>query len=84
VGGDPQKAGALFQEVIGQTKGRYLMAQVLYARYYATVTLDRALYEKTLKQVLATPASVWPEQRLANELARRRAARYLALADDLF
>jgi tetratricopeptide (TPR) repeat protein len=84
VGGDPDRARALFEEVIRQTRGRYLMAQVLYARYYATVTLDRALYEKTLKQVLATPGSVWPEQRLANELARRRAARYLAMADDLF
>src|SRR5262249_39993445 len=47
VGGDPDKAKALFEEVIRQTKGRYLMAQVLFARYYATVTLDRALYEKT-------------------------------------
>jgi hypothetical protein len=84
VGGDPEKAKTLFEEVIRQTNGRYLMAQVLFARYYATVTLDRALYEKTLKQVLATPGAVWPEQRLANELARRRAARYLAQADDLF
>jgi hypothetical protein len=84
VGGDPDRARALFEEVIRQTGGRYLMAQVLYARYYATVTLDRPLYEKTLKQVLATPGSIWPEQRLANELARRRAARYLSLADDLF
>jgi hypothetical protein len=84
VGGDPDRARALFEEVIRQTRGRYLMAQVFYARYYATVTLDRPLFEKTLKQVLATPGSVWPEQRLANELARRRAARYLAQADDLF
>jgi tetratricopeptide (TPR) repeat protein len=84
VGGDPDRARALFQEVMEKTRGRYLMAQVLYARYYATVTLDRPLFEKTLKQVLATPGSIWPEQRLANELARRRAARYLALADDLF
>jgi len=84
VGGDPDRARALFEEVIKQTHGRYLMAQVLYARYYATVTLDRPLFEKTLKQVLATPGSVWPEQRLANELALRRAGRYLALADELF
>jgi hypothetical protein len=84
VGGDPDRAHALFDEVIKATKGRYQMAQVMLARYYATVTLDRPLFEKTLKDVLATPASVWPEQRLANELAHRRAARYLAQADDLF
>jgi hypothetical protein len=84
VGGDPERAKALFDEVVTGTQGRYLMARVLMARYYATVVQDRALFEKTLKEVLATPGSVWPEQRLANELAHRRAARYLALADDLF
>jgi hypothetical protein len=84
VGGDPDRARQLFDEVIRGTQGRYLMAKVLYARYYATVTLDRPLYDKTLKEVLATPGSVWPEQRLANELAHRRAARYLAAAEDLF
>jgi hypothetical protein len=84
VGGDPDQAHLLFDQVIKATKGRYQMAQVMFARYYATITLDRPLFEKTLKDVLATPASVWPEQRLANELAHRRAARYLAQADDLF
>jgi hypothetical protein len=84
VGGDPDKAKRLFEEVERATGGKYLMSRVLFARYYATVTLDRALYEKTLAAVLATPASVWPEQRLANELARRRARRYLAEAESLF
>jgi hypothetical protein len=60
------------------------MGKVLYARYYATVVQDRDLYVRTLKEVLATPGSIWPEQRLANELARRRAARYLAQVDELF
>jgi hypothetical protein len=84
LGGDPDRARALFDEVVTGTQGRYLMAKVLMARYYATVTQDRALFEKTLKEVLATPGAIWPEQRLANELALRRARRYLAQADDLF
>ena len=84
VGGDPDRARALFDEVVAGTQGRYLMAKVLMARYYATVVQDRPLFEKTLKEVLATPGSIWPEQRLANELALRRAHRYLAQADDLF
>jgi hypothetical protein len=83
-GGDPDRGKKFFDLVISATHGKYLMAKVLYARYYATVTLDRDLYEKTLKEVLATPGSVWPEQRLANELARSRAARYLRDADELF
>jgi len=84
VGGDPERAKKLFEEVIAATGGRYLMAKVLYARFYGAVTLDRELFDAQLKNVLGTPASVWPEQRLANELARRRAARYVKQGDDLF
>ena len=37
-----------------------------------------------LKQVLETPPSVWPEQRLANEVAHRRARRYLSHEKEWF
>ena len=84
MGGDPVRSKKMFEEVIGATDGKYLMAKVLYARVYATVVQDRPLFEKTLKEVLDTPADVWPAQRLANELAKKRAARYLAQAEDLF
>lgn len=84
VGGKPERAKQMFAEAIAATDGKYLMGKVMYARYYATITLDRALFEETLHQVLATPPTVWPEERLANELAHRRAARYLKQADDLF
>jgi hypothetical protein len=84
VGGNPERSKQMFEEVIKATNGKFLMAKVLLARFYATVTQDRPLFEKTLNEVLATPSDVWPEQRLANELAKRRAARYLAQVEDLF
>ena len=84
MGGNPERSKQLFDEVIQATGGKYLMARVLYARYYATVTQDRALFEKTLKDVLGTPSNIWPEQRLANELAKRRAVRYLSRVEDYF
>jgi hypothetical protein len=84
MGGNPERSKQMFEEVITATGGRYLMARVLFARFYATVTQDRPLFEKTLKEVLATPVTIWPEQRLANTLAHRRAARYLAQVEDLF
>ncbi len=84
MGGNPEKAKQYFDEVIAATGGKFLMAKVMLARFYATVTLDRALFEKTLKEVLDTPASVMPEARLANELAHRRAQRYLDHAEDYF
>ena len=84
VGGNPARAKEMFDEVMHATGGKYLLAKVLFARFYATVTADRALFEATLKEVLATPSDVMPEQRLANELAHKRAARYLAQVEDLF
>ena len=40
-------------------------------------TNDRKFFHEQLKIVLETPPSVWPEQRLANEVAHRKARRYL-------
>lgn len=84
VGGDPEAARRYFDEAVAVTGGRYLMARVMKARHYAHAVQDRALFESTLKEVLNTPPTVMPEQRLANELARRRAARYLAHVEDYF
>jgi tetratricopeptide (TPR) repeat protein len=84
MGGDPELAKKYFDESIAATGGRYLLARVMMARTYAVVIQDRALFESTLKEVLSTPASVYPEFRLANELAKRRAKRYLDHVEDYF
>lgn len=85
MGGDPDRAKKMFEEAIAGTNGQYLMAKALYARFYATVAQDRPLFEKTLKEVLDANAAQLPaDLRLANELAKRRAARYLARAEDWF
>lgn len=84
MGGNPELSKQYFDEAIAATGGRYLMTKVMFARFYAVVMQDRALFESTLKEVIATPANVFPQQRLANELARRRAARYLAHVEDYF
>jgi tetratricopeptide (TPR) repeat protein len=84
MGGDPDAAKKYFDESMAATGGKYLLAKVIYARFYAVVIQDKALFEKTLKEVLDTPASVFPEFRLANELAKRRAKRYLAHVEDYF
>ncbi len=84
MGGDPDAAKRYFDEAITLTSGKFLLAKVLQARFYAVVMQDRALFEKILADVLATPAEVLPSARLPNELAKRRAVRYLKLAEDLF
>jgi len=55
-----------------------LMVEVMFARGVAVARKDPALFEATLRRVLAADVERWPERRLANELARRKARRYLA------
>jgi tetratricopeptide (TPR) repeat protein len=84
MGGDPDAAKKYFEEAIGYTGGKYLLIKVMMARFYAVVIQDRPLFEKTLKDVIATPSDIAPDWRLPNELAKLRAKRYLAHAEDYF
>ncbi|HET9619718.1 MAG TPA: TRAP transporter TatT component family protein, partial [Kofleriaceae bacterium] len=61
-----------------------LLVDVMFARGTAVARRDRALFEQTLRGVLAADVTRWPARRADNELARRKAARYLAAADRLF
>ena len=84
MGGNPELAKKYFDEAIANTGGKFLLIKVMFARFYAVVTQDRPLFESTLKEVLATPDDVLPEQRLANLIAKHRAQRYLAHAEEYF
>ena len=55
-----------------------LIADVMFARGAAVARKDRALFEATLRRVIATDVTRWPARRLGNELAVRKARRYLA------
>ena len=84
LGGDPMKAKQHLESAIEISDGKYLMAKFLLAKYYAAPVQDRELFEHILREILLAPANLFPEQRLANELARRRAERWLERADELF
>ena len=84
LGGDPAKADEHFQKAIEITEGKFLLAHVLRARRVAFRNKDRQMFHDTLVKVLETPPSIWPEQRLANEIAHRRARRYLKQEKELF
>lgn len=64
--------------------GRLLLARTLMGYRLGIMTNDRKFFHEQLKKVLETPPSVWPEQRLANEVAHRRARRYLSHEKELF
>ena len=84
LGGDPERGRREIERAMALTGGTFLMHKLILARVYAVAIGDRELFERVLREVVATPGSVMPAERLANEIARRRAARYLALVDELF
>ena len=73
-----------YKTSVAATNGKFLLIKVMMARSYAVTTQDRPLFEATLKAVLAAPSDLYPEQRLANEIAKRRAKRYLDHAEEYF
>jgi hypothetical protein len=89
-GGDPKRATEEFQAALAATAtkdypdGRMLLARVLWGYRVGLQTNDRKVFHDQLVKVLETPGSVWPEQRLANEVAHRRARRYLSREKQLF
>jgi hypothetical protein len=89
-GGDPDRAKAEFETALRITAdaqhpdGKMMLARVLLAYRVGMMTNDRKLFHDNLVKVLETDPAIWPEQRLANEVAQRRARRYLSHEKDLF
>jgi hypothetical protein len=84
LGGDPGKATEHFKTALALTGERFLLARVQYARRVGVMTQNRQLFHDELIKVLQTDPAIWPEQRLANEIAHRRARRYLSIEKELF
>ncbi len=83
-GGDLKKADFHFQQAMSYSQGKFLMAQIYYAQYYAKQRLDRDLFVKTLNQVLSTPADIEPNLTLINTLAHEKAKTLLNQVDEFF
>jgi hypothetical protein len=83
-GGKADVATAEFQQALQITGDKMLLPRVLWAYRVGLMTGDRKLFHEQLVKVLETDPAVWPEQRLANEVAHRRARRYLSHEKELF
>ena len=77
LGGKPEVADRHFKQALQYTDNKFLLIKVYLARRYAVAVQDKALFRKYLVEVLQTDPAIWPDQRLANEIAHRRARRYL-------
>lgn len=74
---------ATFAKARAQRGRGALLVEVMFARGTLVAKRNRAQFTATLQRVLAADVAQWPEQRLSNELARRKAQRYLTAIDVL-
>jgi hypothetical protein len=84
LGGDEQLSREHFEKALRINKGKFLMTHVFYAKSYALTTLDETLFEELLTYVQSTSLEILPKFRLANAIAKRKAAFLLAKKADLF
>ncbi len=84
LGGDLRKAKSYFEDARRRTAGKYLMAYVLEARYFAVAAQDRDLFSSLLDKVAQEPAGQLPDARLTDEVAKRQAADLKEKINDLF
>jgi hypothetical protein len=84
VGGDLNLARTHFLKAIELGQGKFLMAYILYAEYYAKKVFDKTLYISILEDVQKMPADIIPELTLLNTVAHQRAAQLTQEADEYF
>lgn len=83
LGGQPEQGRLHFEQAIEMSDGRNLMAEVLFARYYARNVFDRALHDRLLTEVLeADPEE--PGLTLSNTIAQSQARDLLDEGDEYF
>ena len=84
LGGKPEKSRYHFEKALELTENKYLLARLIFAKTYAVQNQNRELFELQLQAILKAPQDLFPEQRLANQVARKKAAKLLGQIDELF
>jgi len=83
-GGDLMKSQEHFLKAIELGEGKFLMAYVYYANYYARQALDKDLFISTLQKVLKTPADILPDLTLLNTVAKKQAKELMSRVEEYF
>ncbi|HUL30874.1 MAG TPA: TRAP transporter TatT component family protein [Thermodesulfobacteriota bacterium] len=83
-GGDLKKAQEHFLKGLDLGGGKFLMAYVYYASFYARKSADKELFVATLQKVLEAPADTLPDLVLVNTLAKKQAKELLNHAEEFF
>lgn len=83
LGGNPAKAKEEFNKALDAAPD-FQMTKVMYAQYYARLTQDKALFSKTLGEVVESDPLKLKSAALANQMAIKRAKLLLKDIDKLF
>ncbi len=83
-GGDLHRAQEHFLRALDLGRGKFLMAYVYYAKYYARNKMDKELFVTTLQKVLEAPLDKSSELVLANTVAKKEAKELLDRVDEYF
>lgn len=83
-GGDLKKARGHFLRALDFGKGKFLMAYVYYASYYARQAMDKELFISTLETVLKAPVDISPELTLLNTVAKKKAQELMGRVEEYF
>ena len=77
IGGDPERSRSHFERALEISNRSFLMTQVLYAATYSRMVFDRELHDSLLEEVIAFELDQAPDNRLSNQIAKRRAEKLL-------
>lgn len=78
LGGDPEAGRRHFEKALELSRHQFLLVQASYAETLARLTFDRELHDRLLNEVINFDITTAPDYALANQIARRKAARLLA------
>ncbi|MCP3941767.1 MAG: hypothetical protein GY710_09840 [Desulfobacteraceae bacterium] len=83
LGGKPDQGKIYFEKAIDLSRGKNLMAKVMFAKLYAKMIFNRQLHDALLTEVIDTDPVV-PGYTLINIYAQKQARQLLDDADDYF
>jgi hypothetical protein len=83
-GGDPAKAKMHFEKAIEISKGKFIMHELFYARFYAVRVQDKDLFVKLVTDVKNAPDDILPGQCAMTTLCRMKAEKLLNNVNSFF
>jgi hypothetical protein len=84
LGGDPENARQHFERCLALSNGKFILAYVYLARYYAQTLLDEDLFDQYLMKVDEASLQILPENNLITAIAKEKARKLKAKKAELF